>query len=66
MAASKVLNRNQARSVVAAYKKGESSRAIAERFGIHRSTVLAEVRAAAPDAVRRPGGSKPRKTAATK
>lgn len=65
MAAPKVLNRNQARSVVSRYKKGASSRALAEQFGVHRSTILAEVRAADPKAIRRPGGSKPRKTAAT-
>lgn len=60
MAATKVLNRRQARSVVAQYKKGASSSELAAQFGCHRSTIIAEVHAAAPEAVRRPGGSKPR------
>jgi len=60
MAAAKALNRNQVRSVVSRYKKGASSRDLAAQFGVHRSTIITVVRDEAPEAVRRPGGSKPR------
>ena len=57
MAAQKVLNKNQIRSVVSKYKKGASSRELAEEFGCHRSTIINVI----PEDVRRPpGGSKPR------
>jgi len=61
MAAPKALNHNQHRSVVSRYKKGASSRELADQFGVHRSTIIATVRDMDPSAVRRPGGSKPRK-----
>lgn len=45
--------------VVEAYVKGKAAADLAEKYGVHRSTVVAAVKRAGHP-VRRPGGSKPK------
>lgn len=65
MAHPRALTAAKERKVVEGYQKGKSSTELAEKFGVHRSTVVEAVKRAGITP-RKAGGSKPRKKVAAR
>lgn len=63
MVAPRALTPREEKQVAASYEKGQSSQALADKYGVHRSTIVTAVRRNGGE-LRRPGGSKPRKAPA--